>query len=129
MAKLPYLEEWHTKRQQNAAYYDDRLQAIDQVQTPMIAAKREHHIYNQYVLRVPDRDGLRERLSERNIGSEIYYPVPFHLQECFMYLGYQQGDFPEAEAAAAETVAIPIYPELTEEMQDYVIGTIEEYYG
>ena len=129
LAKLPHLDGWHARRQQNAAYYDEQLQDCQQVQTPAISWAREYHIYNQYVLRVPDRDGLRLHLTERNVGNEVYYPVPFHMQECFAYLGYKEGDFPESEKAAEETVAIPIYPELTMEMQDHVVAAVREYYA
>ena len=87
------------------------------------------HIYNQYVIRVQRRDELRQHLSERGVSTEIYYPVSFHEQECFSYLGYQSGDFPESERAAAETVALPIYPELTRSMQEYVIDMLGEFYA
>ncbi|NOX51072.1 MAG: DegT/DnrJ/EryC1/StrS family aminotransferase, partial [Gammaproteobacteria bacterium] len=129
LAKLPHLQGWHEARQSNADYYDQCLADIASVQTPSLCWDRSHHIYNQYVLRVEDRDGLRTALSDANIGNEIYYPVPFHLQDCFKSLGYSQGDFPQSEAAALETVAVPIYPELTREMQDYVIEKIREYYA
>ena len=87
------------------------------------------HVYNQFVIRVPKRDWLRDFLTERKIGTEIYYPIPLHLQESMSHLGYKEGDFPEAEEAARETLALPIYPELTEEQQRYVVATIREFYG
>ena len=121
LVKLPHLDKWHSMRQENAAYYDENL-VIKGVKTPVVAYKREYHIYNQYVISVMEqRDELKNFLTENNIGTEIYYPVPFHKQECFKYLGYQPGDFPDSEYAATHTIALPIYPELTTEMQDYVI--------
>jgi len=121
LVKLPYLETWHTMRQKNAAYYDENLAADAGIKKPVIAYKREYHIYNQYVISVPDRrDELRDFLKENDIGTEVYYPVPFHEQECFEYLGYTAGDFPNSEYAAKHTIALPIYPELTEAMQRYV---------
>ncbi|NIU08459.1 MAG: transcriptional regulator, partial [Phycisphaerae bacterium] len=86
-------------------------------------------IYNQYTIRVADRDDLRGFLAEKNIGSEIYYPVPLHLQKCFSYLGYEPGDCPHSELAAREVLSIPIYPELTEAQQEYVVQTMFDYYS
>ncbi len=121
LVKLPHLDKWHSMRQENAACYDEKL-GIKGVKTPVVAYKREYHIYNQYVISVMEqRDELKNFLTENNIGTEIYYPVPFHKQECFKYLGYQPGDFPDSEYAATHTIALPIYPELTTEMQDYVV--------
>lgn len=129
LVKFPHLNQWHHKRQQNAAYYDDNLSSTN-VTKPSLAYGREHHIYNQYVLRVPNRrDELRTFLTEAHIGNEVYYPVPLHLQECFRSLGYKEGDFPHSEAAALSSIAIPIYPELTRDMQDAVIEKIGEFYG
>ena len=91
-------------------------------------AKR-YHIYNQFVLRVDRRDDLMAHLKQKGIGTEIYYPVPFHLQECFRYLGHKEGDFPESESAAKETVAIPIYPELTPAQQEEVVTAIQGVYN
>ncbi len=128
LVKLPYLDKWHSMRQENAAYYDENPN-VKGIKKPVVAYKREYHIYNQYVISVMEqRDDLRKFLAENNIGIEIYYPVPFHEQECFRYLGYKSGDFPNSEYAATHTIALPIYPELTTEMQDYVIGKIGGFY-
>ncbi len=128
LVKLPHLDSWHRMRQANAAYYDQHLE-VEGLVKPAVAWGRERHIYNQYVISVPDRrDELRAHLNTAGVGHEVYYPVPFHLQECFQYLDYRRGDFPESEHAAEHTVALPIYPELTREMQDYVIETIRAFY-
>jgi len=120
IVKLPHLDKWHSMRQENAAYYDENLN-VKGIKKPLVACKREFHIYNQYVISVAEkRDDLRKFLTENTIGTEIYYPVPFHEQECFQYLGYKSGDFPNSEYATKHTIALPIYPELTTEMQDYV---------
>lgn len=128
LVKLPCLDRWHSMRQENAAYYDENLN-VKGIGKPALAyGKREYHIYNQYVISVMEgRDELRRYLTENGIGTEIYYPLPFHLQECFRYLGYRAGDFPNSEYAASHTLALPIYPELTREMQDYVIGKIKDF--
>ena len=126
LVKLPHLDQWHTMRQQNAAYYDEKLKDLD-VKTPFVAYGRDHHIYNQYVISVPEnRDGLRQSLADNNVSTEIYYPVSFHMQACFSELGYREGDFPNSEYAARHTIALPVYPELTREMQDYVVDKIRE---
>ncbi len=112
--KLKYLDRWTEGRQRNAAYYDAAFKTTglaEHLVTPTVVAG-SRHIFNQYVIRVKQRDALRKFLGENAIGTEIYYPVPLHLQKCFAYLGYGSGDFPESEAAAAETLALPIYPEL-----------------
>ncbi len=129
LVKLPHLESWHAARRRNAAYYDEHLR-IEGLRTPEVVYRRQDHIYNQYVISVPrGRDELRVFLGDHQIGTEVYYPVPFHLQECFAYLGYQAGDFPNAEQAATHTLALPIYPELTPQMQDHVIAKIGEFYA
>jgi|SRR5208337_3807784 len=112
--KLPHLDAWSAARRSHAAYYDDRFQGSS-IQTPAIRADGIS-IYNQYVVRTPERDQLREHLKANGIGTEIYYPRALHEQECFADLGYAPGDFPEASRAAAEVLALPIYPELTAEM-------------
>jgi dTDP-4-amino-4,6-dideoxygalactose transaminase len=125
--KLPHLDKWSQHRRQNAAYYDKKS-AKTAVRTPYISPDGVS-IYNQYCIRVSKRDELATHLQKSNIGCAIYYPVPLHLQECFKYLGYKQGDFPESEKVAKEILAIPIYPELTDEMKDYVAKTILSFVG
>jgi len=129
--KLKYLDGWTEGRQRNAAYYDAVFaQAAlgTNLRTPA-ALSGYRHIFNQYVVRAEKRDALRTRLTERGIGSEIYYPVPLHLQQCFAYLGYRVGDFPQSERAAAETLALPIYPELTQAQLAQVVAAIAEFYA
>lgn len=128
--KLKHLDGWTAGRQKNAAFYDAALAKAglgDAVTTPH-AAPGVRHIYNQYVLRVRDRDGLRAHLAAEGVGSEIYYPIPLHLQQCFGYLGHRAGDFPQSERAAAETLALPIFPELSETQLEYVVRTIARFY-
>jgi dTDP-4-amino-4,6-dideoxygalactose transaminase len=128
--KLRYLDGWTAGRQRNAAYYDRAFLAAGlagRVIRPQ-AAPGQRHIFNQYVIRVHDRDALRKFLGEHGIGTEIYYPVPLHRQECFNYLGYAPGTFPESERAAAETLAIPIYPELTDDQLGTVVARVAEYF-
>jgi dTDP-4-amino-4,6-dideoxygalactose transaminase len=130
LVKLRYLDGWTEGRQDNAGYYDaafSKAGIADHVATPR-AMPGYRHIYNQYVLRVKSRDELRARLADNRVGSEIYYPVPLHMQKCFDYLGYRPDDCPESALAASETVAIPIYPELTREQQDCVVDTITQFY-
>jgi dTDP-4-amino-4,6-dideoxygalactose transaminase len=129
--KLPHLDSWTAKRQRNAKFYDAAFARADlgkAVETPR-AAPGARHIYNQYVIRVRDRDLLRQHLMASGVGTEIYYPVPLHLQQCFAYLKHKEGDFPHSERAAQDTVALPIYPELTEEQLQYVITTIADFYS
>ena len=116
--KLKYLEGWHEARRKNAALYD-RLLMGSRVVTPRID-EGNWSVYNQYVVRVPDRDAVKKRLADKGIGSGVYYPVPLHLQDCFRYLGGREGDLPETERACREVLALPVYPELPEEHVRYV---------
>jgi dTDP-4-amino-4,6-dideoxygalactose transaminase len=129
LVKLPCLEEWHAARQANAAYYDEQFADVEGVVTPQVEP-HNRMIYNQYVLRLPGRrDAVQAVLKEQEIGNAIYYPVPLHLQECFAELGHGEGDFPHAEKAADEVLAIPVYPELTREQQDEVVAAVREGLG
>lgn len=128
--KLPYLDAWTAGRQRNAARYRHLFTeaGLDSVISLPVEMPNVRHIYNQFIIRCPQRDALMNHLKAQAIGHEIYYPVPMHLQECFADLGYRQGDFPHSEAAANETLAIPIYPELTKAMQATVVSAIAEFY-
>jgi dTDP-4-amino-4,6-dideoxygalactose transaminase len=131
LAKLPYLDRWSDARRANAAWYDARFAALEDagfLRRPLVPEGNES-VYNQYTLRVRDRDALREHLQARGIGCAVYYPVPLHLQPCFAYLGYSAGDFPESERAAAEVISIPVYPELEAEERERVARVIEGFYG
>ncbi|MGH7724014.1 MAG: DegT/DnrJ/EryC1/StrS family aminotransferase [Candidatus Eiseniibacteriota bacterium] len=125
--KLRHLEAWHVGRQKNAALYRELLAGTN-VGLP-VARPEARHIYNQFVIRTPKRDALKQHLTECGIGTEVYYPRPLHLQECFGALGHREGDFPISEAAARETLALPIYPELTPEQIAYVAARIHDSLG
>jgi dTDP-4-amino-4,6-dideoxygalactose transaminase len=125
--KLPHLDAWSAARARNAAYYDAafaRAGIGTHVRTPPRPAAGARHIYNQYCIRVERRDELRKWLAERDVGTEIYYPLALHMQECFSYLAHKPEDFPESLRATRETLALPIYPELTESQLQYVVDTI-----
>jgi len=126
--KLRRLDAWSEGRRRNAALYEERLAGLEQVRTP-VEKEGARHVYNQYVIRAEGRDRLLEALREAGIGCEVYYPVPLHLQRCFSFLGHSRGDFPEAERAAAETLALPVYAEMTVEMIDRVSGAIRGFYS
>ncbi len=134
--KLPHLDAWSAGRQRRAAFYKqefarhglDRVLALP-TEPYASSGAPHHHIYNQFVIRAPRRDALREHLRKADVATEIYYPLPLHLQECFQYLGYKEGDFPEAERAARETLALPIFPEITDEQQRFVVEKVSEFYG
>ena len=129
--KLKYLDGWTAGRQRNAALYAELFRAARLTGTVTLphAMPGYRHIYNQYIIRVPDRDRLRQHLIDQGVGCEIYYPVPLHLQACFAYLGGKPGDCPESERAAAETLAVPVYPELERDQLEYVVDVIRAFYA
>jgi len=131
--KLPHLDAWTTARQTNAARYTALFESAGLTGriVPPAPDTRNRHVWNQYVIRVPDgqRDPLRAHLGRCGVGTEIYYPVPVHLQQCFRSLGWRAGDLPVTEQAAAETLALPIFPELTPEEQQTVVARIAEFFG
>jgi len=127
--KLRHLDDWTRGRQENAALYSRLLGELDvPVKTPRPAPYQTRHIYNQFSILCPERDRLRSWLKENGIGSEIYYPLPLHLQECFEYLGYRAGDFPVSERLAREALALPVYPELSRDDIEYVCRTVKAFY-
>ncbi len=140
--KLPHVEAWNDSRRERAASYDrlfvrsglaatapsNRVSHAVPVEIPYRASSA-HHVFHQYVIRADRRDELRQFLTQRRIGTEVYYPVPLHLQSCFEYLGYRAGDLPEAQRAASELLALPIFPELTEAEQTWVVESIVEFYS
>jgi len=128
IVKLRHLDQWSAQRRANAARYDELLGGCKAVATPKVRPGNVS-IFNQYVIRVPRRNELREFLRKAGIGCEVYYPLSLHEQECFKSLGHRRGDFPESEKAADETLALPIYPELTNEQICYVAGKIIEFIG
>lgn len=144
--KLPHLNKWSEKRRTNADYYnelfvnaglsegsgkinfDDKNKLLlPKAVYKNISNVKNYHIYNQYIIRTQNRDGLKKHLTENEIGNEIYYPVPFHLQECFANLNHKKGDFPISEKAGDTSLAIPIYPELSKEQQEFVVQKIQEF--
>jgi dTDP-4-amino-4,6-dideoxygalactose transaminase len=128
IVKLRHLDGWSARRRENAARYDALLAGCPQVVTPVV---RPHNVsvVNQYVIRVPRRNELQAYLREQGVGTEVYYPLSLHQQECFASLGYRTGDFPESERAAAETLALPVYPELSEEQLAFVAERIQAFYA
>ena len=149
--KLRYLDGWTARRQENAAWYERALESSGLVEKGLVALPKavwkeafeenrptdaeskvfasHYHIYNQYVISTPKRDELRAYLTERGVGTEIYYPVPLHLQECFAGLGHPSGSFPVSEEAAKKTLALPIYPELTSEQKEHVVASISGFWA
>jgi dTDP-4-amino-4,6-dideoxygalactose transaminase len=138
--KLKYVESWNEARREHAATYTrlfveagmtsggGQPENAAPIQVPQ-TSERAYHVYHQYVIRAQRRDELREFLTARQIGTEIYYPIPLHLQPCFAYLGYREGDFPESERAAKEVLALPMFPELTEDEQRLVVKSIADFYN
>lgn len=133
--KLPHLDEWSAGRRRVADFYRAEFQRrglTNHIQLPAEPYRARgltnHHIYHQYVIRTARRDALREHLTRKSIGSAVYYPLGLHQQQCFAYLGYKEGDLPETERAARETLALPIYPELKREQQLFVIDALEEFF-
>jgi dTDP-4-amino-4,6-dideoxygalactose transaminase len=134
--KLPHIEEWNRQRRERAVTYDRLLgksglsSTRDDSPIRMLETfPQAHHVFHQYVVRARRRDELRQFLTDRKIGTEIYYPVPQHLQPCFAYLGYREGDLPESERAAREVLALPMFPELTEGEQEWVVESMAEFYS
>ncbi len=126
--KLKYLMRWTEARRNNAIRYRILFSEMGLPEWISLPEDRPGHIYNQFVARLPSRDRLKAFLQEKGVETEVYYPLPLHLQECFRGLGYQKGDFPRAEAAACDSLALPVYPELTEAQQRYVVSQIKEFY-
>ena len=132
--KLPHLNKWHSQRQDNAEHYNKLFAEKDlggKVQLPFVGHSenlQNPHIYNQYVIKAERRDELQAFLAENEIASEVYYPLPFHLQECFLHLGGKTGDFPVSEATAEEVLALPVYPGMTKEMRETVVEQIANFY-
>jgi dTDP-4-amino-4,6-dideoxygalactose transaminase len=127
--KLPHLDDWSAARRRNAEQYRALFAAAALVPHVRLPEDVPGHIYNQFVVRVERRDALRAHLATRGVGTEIYYPLPLHLQECFAGLGYRSGDFPHSEQAAHEVLALPIYPELGAGDLEHVVGAVAEFYG
>jgi dTDP-4-amino-4,6-dideoxygalactose transaminase len=136
--KFKHLDDWQRRRRERAASYGQKIAAsglerAGSVQTPAALYKNSgaenFHTYHQYVIRAKERDGLKAFLKEKGVGTSVFYPLSLHQQPCFAYLGYKRGDFPVSERAAKEVLALPIYPELAEEQQDYIVGCLKEFYS
>ena len=128
--KFPHLEKWTSLRRRNADRYRSMFRQFklnDVVQLPS-ATPADEHIYNQFTIRTPQRDEIREYMRQQGIATEVYYPRPLHLQEAFAYLKYESGDFPEAERASNEAMALPIFAELTEDQQQHVVSAIAKFF-
>lgn len=127
-AKLPFLADWSARRRENAACYTAAFADIAEIVPPFVDPANES-IFNQYTIRVPRRDALKEHLAAKGIGHSVYYPLPLHQQQCFAYLGYGAGSFPVSEQAAAEVVSLPIFPELSRAQLDEVIAAVRGFFG
>ena len=134
--KLPHISTWNRQRRERAATYDRLLAQVgllsataDSPVRVLVTSPPAHHVYHQYVIRAQRRDELRNFLADRRIGSEVYYPIPLHLQPAFAYLGYAEGDLPESERAAREVLALPMFPELTADEQQWVVESLAEFYS
>jgi dTDP-4-amino-4,6-dideoxygalactose transaminase len=127
-AKLPHLEGWSAARRANAAFYDAALADVAEIVTPYIDSANTS-IYNQYTIRVKNRDALQAHLKAQGIGNAVYYPLSLHLQMCFAYLGYSQGQFPESERASTEVLSLPVFPELTPAQRDEVVVAVRRFFG
>ena len=126
LVKMPHLQKWSEKRIEHANIYDKAFADVSNITTPKVMDYSDFHIYNQYTIAIPNRDKVAAKLKEENIGSDIYYPVPFHKQECFADLGYAPKDLPVTNKASETVLSIPIYPEMTEDEQQIVINTVKE---
>lgn len=126
--KLPYLPSWSRGRRRNADRYRQLFKDMELLEWVVLPEDTPGHIYNQFVVRLPQRDALRNFLNDQGVATEIYYPLPLHLQECFRNLGYRTGDFPQAEAVSSDSLALPIYPELSAHQQEYVVSQIKDFY-
>ena len=124
--KLKHLESWHEARRKNAAFYDQQFADIEEITTPFIHEDCET-VYNQYVIRVPQRDKCLEFLRSNGVGCAVYYPLSLHMQECFLDMNYKEGDFPICEKACEEVIALPVYPELTSDQLEYVVAKVKEF--
>jgi dTDP-4-amino-4,6-dideoxygalactose transaminase len=131
LVKFRHLEQWTEKRRRKAQRYGDLfkdlIDSVPEIHLPSVQHENRH-VYHQYVVRVPKRNELKQFLFQEGIGTEIYYPVPLHLQECYSFLGYRRGDLPQSERASEETLALPIYPELTDLQQEFVVDRIKAFY-
>ena len=131
LVKFNYLEKWTAERQKKAERYQglfqDLLSSVKGLTLPTVQYQNRH-IFHQYVIRVPERDRLKQFLKEEGIGTDIYYPVPLHLQECYSFLKYRRGDLPNSEKASEEVLALPIFPELTADQQGVVVSRIKTFY-